>query len=165
VFIEHPLENSMAFLSFPSTVLDEGTIFIFGSWICVANSLGGFKSCLVDSRKPEASTPTRSSDLDEFIDNPDKSLFPDLVRQIKKMSVFDVTSTCAALVLLGLDSNGSEVAINPCPSPTWRRTWIVFSRIETREPLRVRGPPFSTTTQTQRRVPINYKFEPRRTQG
>jgi hypothetical protein len=37
VFIEHPLENSMASLSFTSNVLDEGTTFIFGSWICVAN--------------------------------------------------------------------------------------------------------------------------------
>jgi hypothetical protein len=31
VFIEHPLENSMASLSFTSTVLDEGTTLIFGS--------------------------------------------------------------------------------------------------------------------------------------
>jgi hypothetical protein len=37
VFIEHPLENLMASLSFTSTVLDEGTIFFFGFWICVAN--------------------------------------------------------------------------------------------------------------------------------
>jgi hypothetical protein len=26
-------------------VLDEGTTFIFGSWTCVTNSLGGFNSC------------------------------------------------------------------------------------------------------------------------
>jgi hypothetical protein len=38
VFIEHPLENSMASLSFTSNVLDEGTTFIFGSWICIANA-------------------------------------------------------------------------------------------------------------------------------
>jgi hypothetical protein len=30
MFIEHPSENSMASLSFTSTVLDEGTTFIFG---------------------------------------------------------------------------------------------------------------------------------------
>jgi hypothetical protein len=58
VFIEHPVENSMASLSFTSNVLDEGTIFIFGSWICVANGLGGFISHLVDSRKPEAAAAT-----------------------------------------------------------------------------------------------------------
>jgi hypothetical protein len=44
VFIEHPPENSMAPLTFTSTMLDEGTTFIFGSWICIANSLGGFNS-------------------------------------------------------------------------------------------------------------------------
>jgi hypothetical protein len=75
VFIEHPLENSMASLSFTSTMLDEGTTFIFGSWICLANSLGGFNGHLVDSRKPEASTSTQSSDLDEL-------LLPDLSRLI-----------------------------------------------------------------------------------
>jgi hypothetical protein len=58
VFIEHPLKNSMASLSFTSNMLDKGTTFIFGSWICVANSFSGFNSCLVDSRKPEASAPT-----------------------------------------------------------------------------------------------------------
>jgi hypothetical protein len=31
VFIEHPLENLMVCLSFTSTMLDKGTIFIFGS--------------------------------------------------------------------------------------------------------------------------------------
>jgi hypothetical protein len=31
VFIEHPLENSMASLSFTSTMVDEGTTFVFGS--------------------------------------------------------------------------------------------------------------------------------------
>jgi hypothetical protein len=43
-FIEHPRENSMAFFNFTSTMLDEGTTFIFGSWICIANDLGGFNS-------------------------------------------------------------------------------------------------------------------------
>jgi hypothetical protein len=44
VFIEHLPENSMASLSFTSSMLDEGPIFIFGSWICIANGLGGFNS-------------------------------------------------------------------------------------------------------------------------
>jgi hypothetical protein len=100
VFIEHPPENSMASFSFTSTVLDEGTTFIFGSWICVANGLGGFYGYLSDHRKPEASTPTRSRDLD-------KLLLPDHAGEIKTMSVFDATSTRAAPGLLGLDSNRS----------------------------------------------------------
>jgi hypothetical protein len=110
VFIEHPLENLIASLSFTSTMLDEGTTFFFGSWICVANGLAGFNSHLVDFRKPEASTPTRRSNLDEFIDNLDKLLLPDLARQIERMSVFNATSTRAAPGLLGSDSNQSEEA-------------------------------------------------------
>jgi hypothetical protein len=35
VFIEHPPEISMASFNFTSAVLDKGTTFIFGSWICV----------------------------------------------------------------------------------------------------------------------------------
>jgi hypothetical protein len=108
VFIEHPPENSMASLSFTSTMLDEGTTFIFGSWICVANGLGGFNSYLDNSKKPEASTQPRQSDLDEFIDNLDELLLPDLARQIEKMSVFNATSTHATPELVGLDSNRSE---------------------------------------------------------
>jgi hypothetical protein len=89
VFIEHPLENSMASLSFTSTMLNEATTFVFGSWICVANGLGGFNSHLVDSRKPEASAPTRSSDLNEL-------LLRDPPRQIERTSIFDITSIHAA---------------------------------------------------------------------
>jgi hypothetical protein len=33
VFIKHPPENLMASFSFTSTMIDEGTTFIFGSWI------------------------------------------------------------------------------------------------------------------------------------
>jgi hypothetical protein len=95
----------MASLSFTSTVVDEGTSFIFGSWICVANGLDGFNSRLVDSRKPETSAPTQSSNLDELIDNLDELLLPDLPRQIKRTSIFDVTLTCAAPGLLGSYSN------------------------------------------------------------
>jgi hypothetical protein len=57
VFIEQPPKNSMASLGFTS-VLDEGTTFVFGSWICVANGLGGFNSHLVDFGKSKTSTAT-----------------------------------------------------------------------------------------------------------
>jgi hypothetical protein len=57
-----------------------------------------------------ASTPTRRSDLDEFIDNLDELQHPDLVWQIERMSVFDATSTRGAPGLVGSDSNRSEGA-------------------------------------------------------
>jgi hypothetical protein len=69
--------------------------------------LGGFNSHLANSRKLEASTPTRCSDLEEFIDNLDELLLPDLVRQIKNMSIFDAISTCTTPELVGSDSNRS----------------------------------------------------------
>jgi hypothetical protein len=108
VFIEHPPKNSMASFSFTSTVLDEGITFIFGSWIRVTNGLGDFNSHLADSRKPEASTTTRRSDLDEFIENLNEFLLPDIVGQIEEMSIFDATSIRAAPELVGSDSNRSK---------------------------------------------------------
>jgi hypothetical protein len=105
VFIEHPLENSMASFNFTSAVLDEGTTFIFGSWICVANGSGGFNNHQANSKEPDASSSTPSSDLDDFIDNLDDMLLLDLAQQIKKMSVFNATSTRDALDLVGSDSN------------------------------------------------------------
>jgi hypothetical protein len=78
VLIDDPPENSMASFNFTSVVLDEGTIFIFGSWICVADGLGGFNSHQANSEEPEASPSTSSSDLDDFIDNLDDMLLPDL---------------------------------------------------------------------------------------
>jgi hypothetical protein len=89
-------------------VLDKGTTFIFGSWICIANGLGGYNSHLANSKEPKASSSTLNSDLDEFIDNLDDLLFPDLALQIKKMFVFYTTSTRDAPDLFGLDSNRSE---------------------------------------------------------
>jgi hypothetical protein len=110
-FIEPPLENSMASLSFTSNVLDEGTTFIFGSWIYVANGLGGFISHLVDFRKPEAPAATRRSNLDSFIDDLNELLLPDPPSQIEKTSVFDATSSRTATGLLESDSNRSEKAL------------------------------------------------------
>jgi hypothetical protein len=70
--------------------------------------LDGFNNHLVNSREPEASTSTRSSDLDEFIDNLDELLLSNLALQIEKMSVFDATSTRDAPELVGSDSNQFE---------------------------------------------------------
>jgi hypothetical protein len=98
----------MASFNFTSALLDEGTTFILGSWICIADGLGGFNSHLANSKEPEATSSPTSSDIDDFIDNVDDMLFPNLAEQIEKMSVFNATSTRDALDLLGLDSNRSE---------------------------------------------------------
>jgi hypothetical protein len=98
----------MASFDFTSVVLDEGTTFIFGSWICIANDLGGFNSHLAETSKLEALVATQCSDLDEFIDNLDEMLLPDLAGEIEKMSVLDTTSNCAVPRLPGSDSTRSE---------------------------------------------------------
>jgi hypothetical protein len=110
VFIEHPPENSMASSRFTSTMLDEGTTFIFDSCICITNSSGGFNSHLADTRKPEALAGTQRSNLDESINNLDELLLLDLAGEIARMSVFNATSTSAAPGQLRSNSNRSEEA-------------------------------------------------------
>jgi hypothetical protein len=68
----------MATFNFTSAVLDEGTTFIFGSWICIADGASDFHRHLIDNVKPEAPVATVRSDLDEFIDNLGEMLLPDL---------------------------------------------------------------------------------------
>jgi hypothetical protein len=66
VRIEDPLANSMASFKFTSPVLLEGTTFIFGLSVCVANGEGGFHQHTVDDTiKPK----TLAARLDEFVDN------------------------------------------------------------------------------------------------
>jgi hypothetical protein len=82
VLIEDPLTNSMASFNFTSAVLDEGIMFIFGSWVCITNVLGGFNIHLANPREPEMPATTRCSDLDEFVRNLDEMLLPDIAREI-----------------------------------------------------------------------------------
>jgi hypothetical protein len=53
--------------------------------------LDGFNRHLANSKEPEASSSTPSSDLDDFIDNLDDMLLPDLAQQIERMSIFNTT--------------------------------------------------------------------------
>jgi hypothetical protein len=142
VFIELPPENSMASFNFTRAVLDEGTTFIFGSWICVTNGLGGFNSHLANSKKPEASSSTPSNDLDEFIDNLDDLLFSDLAQQIERCPF----STQLPLVTHQIQSAQIQTDLkrphNLNPSPTWRRIWIYCSRSRTWAPPLPGGPRF-----------------------
>jgi hypothetical protein len=66
VFIEHPLENSMASFNCTSAVLDEGMVFIFGSWFCITDDGGGFNSHLGEIREPTASAPASCRNIDDF---------------------------------------------------------------------------------------------------
>jgi hypothetical protein len=148
VVIEHPPENLMASFNFTSFVLDEGTTFIFDSWICVTNSLGGFNSHLANSREPEASTSTRSSDLGEFIDNLDELLLPDLALQIEKMSVFDATSIHDVPELVGLDSNRSEGTTRSKFLSDLDKDLDLLLKLKDVGAIAYWGPPFLISTRT-----------------
>jgi hypothetical protein len=90
----------MASFDFTSVVLDEGTTFIFSSWICIANGSGGFNSHLADTGELEASATTQRSRLNKFVDNLDEMLLPDLAKDIEKESVFYAILTRASPRLL-----------------------------------------------------------------
>jgi hypothetical protein len=108
VFIEHPSANSLTFFNFTSVVLIEGTTFIFGSWVCVADGAGNFRRHFIDDMKSEASVASQRNGLDEFIDNLDETLLPDITREVVEESVFNATPTRAAPVLLRSDLILSE---------------------------------------------------------
>jgi hypothetical protein len=145
VFIEHPPVNWMTFFNFASAVLDGGTTFIFSLWVCVTNGAGSFCWHLVNDMKLEASAASQHSGLDEFIDNLDETLLPDLVRDIEEESLFNATSTRAAPVLLISDLIQSEElpfrlrnTATVCQKAmqfetlsALKGTWIACSRLET----------------------------------
>jgi hypothetical protein len=65
--------------SFNLTVaLEEGTAFIFGSCIYIANGFGSFDSHLANPKELEAATPASSSDIDELADDLSEIEIPDL---------------------------------------------------------------------------------------
>jgi hypothetical protein len=129
VLIEDPSKNLVASFNFTSVMLDEGMTFIFGSLICVANGLGGFNSHLANSKEPEASSSTSSNDLDDFMDNLNCMLLPDLAQQIQKMSVEVMHQIYSGRIQTDLKRPHD---LNP--SSTWRRIWICCSRSRTRAP-------------------------------
>jgi hypothetical protein len=70
VRIEDPPANSMASFKFTSVVPPQGTTFVFGSWVCVADGAGNFRLFIIDM-KPKTLAASFRSDLDEFVDNLD----------------------------------------------------------------------------------------------
>jgi hypothetical protein len=127
-------------------VLDEGTTFIFGSWICVADGLGGFNSHQANSKEPEATSSTPSSDLDNFIDNLDDMMLPDLARQIKKCPFLTRLLLVTHQIYSGRIQTDLKRPHDLSPSPTWRRIWICCSRSRTWAPPLAGMPSFSTST-------------------
>jgi hypothetical protein len=104
VRIEDPPANSMASFKFTSAVPLQGTTFIFGSWVCVADGVGDFCQFTIDVMKPKTLATSFHSDLDEFVDNLDDLSTHGSARKIVEESVFNVTPPNAAATSLRLDS-------------------------------------------------------------
>jgi hypothetical protein len=60
----------MATFKFSRSVPSQGTTFVFGSWVCIADGVGDFRRFLVDM-KPKTSAADLRSDLDKFVDDLD----------------------------------------------------------------------------------------------
>jgi hypothetical protein len=107
VRIEDPPVNSMASFKFTSAVPLQGTTFVFGSWVCVADGAGGFRWFTIDAMKPKTLAASFHSDLGEFVDNLDDLSTHGSARKTEE-SVFNATPLSAATTSLGLDSFQSE---------------------------------------------------------
>jgi hypothetical protein len=105
--MEDPPANSMALFKFISAVPPQGTTFVFGSWVCVADGAGNFRRFIIDM-KPKTLAVSFHSDLDEFVDNLDDLSTHGSATRTEEESVLDATPSSAATTLLGLDSFQSE---------------------------------------------------------
>jgi hypothetical protein len=105
--IEDPPANSMASFQFTRSVPSQGTTFVFGSWVCIADGEGDFRRFLIDM-KPKTHTAFSQSDLDKFIDDLDDLLIHRSATRIEEEPASSTTSSGAATTFLGLDLFQSE---------------------------------------------------------
>jgi hypothetical protein len=96
--VEDSPASSMASFKFIRSVPSEGTTFVFGSWVCVADGASNFWRFLVDMTPKTVAADPRSG-LDKFVDELDAS-----AAQVEMESVPSSTSSGAATTSPGLDS-------------------------------------------------------------
>jgi phage protein D len=94
----------MASFKFTNPVLPEGTMFIFGSWVCIADSAGDFRQFTIDVTKPKTLVASFHSKLNEFVDILDDSLIHGSTRKIEEESASNATPPRAATTTLRSDS-------------------------------------------------------------
>jgi hypothetical protein len=100
--IEDPPANSMASFQFTRSVPSKGTIFVFGSWVCIADGAGNFRRLLVDM-KPGLPAAGPHSELDKFVDDLDDLSIHASATRTEVESASGATSSGAAVTFLGLD--------------------------------------------------------------
>jgi hypothetical protein len=92
----------MASFQFTRLVPSQGTTFVFGSWVCIADGEGDFR-CFVINMKPKTPAAISQSDLDKFIDDLDDLSIHGSTTRIKEESGSSATSSGAATTFLRLD--------------------------------------------------------------
>jgi hypothetical protein len=102
----------MATFRFSKSVPSQGTTFVFGSWVCIADGVGNFRRFLVDM-KPKTPVAGLRGDLDKFVDDLDNLPIHASATKIKMESAnTGSTSSGAAVTSLGLDSFQSKDSRN-----------------------------------------------------
>jgi hypothetical protein len=96
-----------ASFQFTRSVPSEGTTFVFGSWVCIADGAGSFRQFLIDM-KPKTPAAGPHSDLDKFVDDLDNLSIHGSATRTKEESASDATSSSTATTFLGLDSFQSK---------------------------------------------------------
>jgi hypothetical protein len=100
--IKDPPANSMASFQFTRSVTSQGTTFVFGLWVCIADGAGSFRRFLVNM-KPKTPAAGSQSDLDKFVDDLDDLSIHGSATRIEEEFSSGVTSSGAATTFLGLD--------------------------------------------------------------
>jgi hypothetical protein len=92
----------MASFKFIRSVPSQGTTFVFGSWVCIADGVGNFWRFLVDMR-PKTSAADPRSDLDKFVDGLDNLPLHASATRIEMESAPGSTSSSVAATSPGLE--------------------------------------------------------------
>jgi hypothetical protein len=92
----------MAFFNFARSDPSQGTTFVFGSWVCIADGAGNFRRFLVDMTSKTVTANPRSG-LDKFVDGLDNLPLHTSAAQIEMESVPSSTSSGVATTSPGLD--------------------------------------------------------------
>jgi hypothetical protein len=88
-FADNHQKNSTAPLD-NNVVPTRGTTFYVGSWVFIADGLGGFDSHLIDLGTPENSEATQHREVNNFIDQLDEIPLPVHVKEDQNQTDFDV---------------------------------------------------------------------------
>jgi hypothetical protein len=92
----------MVSFQFTRLVPSQGTTFVFGSWVCIADGAGSFHRFLVDM-KPKTPAVDPHSNLDKFVDDLDDLSIHASAARIEVEPASGATSSGAASTFLGLD--------------------------------------------------------------